>query len=117
MKTLRRSVSLLGLVAVSFVGACSPDASPGEDDQAIIVATNSDESQNSVVRLTSREDNGVYSCTGSLLAPNLVLTARHCVAMTTGQNIGCTSDGTGDAGGAVGADFDATTLFVSYGPT
>jgi MYXO-CTERM domain-containing protein len=46
-------------------------------------------------------------CSGSLLAPNLVLTARHCVADTGGEQISCSSSNFGPTFSA--ADFIVTT--------
>lgn len=53
-------------------------------------------------------------CSGTLLAPNLVLTARHCVAEADSMSA-CTSDGTAASGGAIYADFDANELYVFAG--
>src|SRR5690606_36470418 len=41
---------------------------------------------------------GVYygHCSGSLIAPNLVLTARHCVARTSGDYVQCGNSPLGD---------------------
>ena len=53
-------------------------------------------------------------CSGTLLAPNLVLTARHCVAEADAMSA-CTSDGTAASGGAVYADYDPNELYVFAG--
>jgi hypothetical protein len=104
------------LLLAALAAACVPQASaPVEEEQAIINGVDSDPTQDAVVRLTLREDTGIYNCTGTLLAPNLVLTARHCVSMTATGNIGCSSSGVGTAGGAVMADYPASSLFVSVG--
>jgi S1-C subfamily serine protease len=58
----------------------------------------SDASQDAVVSLSF--PNG--GCSGTLIAPNLVLTALHCVAAI-------------DNGNRVGADFDAQSITVSVG--
>ncbi len=45
-----------------------------------------------VVGIVSQSRSGISQCTGTLIAPNLVLTARHCVAATsTGDTIDCSS--------------------------
>jgi len=57
-------------------------------------------------------------CSGTLVAPNLVLTSRHCVAYTTEGSFGCNAQGElinnfGDAG-TLGPDLPASTIEV-YG--
>jgi S1-C subfamily serine protease len=64
----------------------------------ILGGTDSDASQDAVVSLTF-PDGG---CSGTLIAPNLVLTALHCVASI-------------DQTGQVGADFDPQSITVSVG--
>lgn len=70
----------------------------------IIKGVASDLSQESVIRL---DQFGEFACTGTLVAPNLVLTARHCV-----QEIG----GSTECGSFV-TNEPVTTLSVSMGIT
>jgi MYXO-CTERM domain-containing protein len=44
-----------------------------------------------VVQLAQEQQNMIAFCSGVLLAPNLVATARHCVAQLTSTTIDCTS--------------------------
>jgi MYXO-CTERM domain-containing protein len=107
-------------IAAFALSACvptSPSSGVAEEDEPIIGGMNSDATQNSVIRISVRSDGGVYECSGTLLAPNLVLTARHCVSATADESVGCTSKGVGDAGGMVFGDFDPTTMTVGYGNT
>jgi MYXO-CTERM domain-containing protein len=57
------------------------------------------------------------SCSGVLIAENVVLTARHCVSRTTDGGIACKSDGTPIAGGGVRSNYPADQLAVVIGPT
>ena len=68
----------------------------------------SDDEEANVVRVyASPEGSDEFSCTGTLVAPNLVFTAVHCVAHYTGGRFHCEADGTlvsiEDGDGVVGA--------------
>jgi MYXO-CTERM domain-containing protein len=54
-------------------------------------------------------------CTGTLVAPNLVLTARHCVSETTARIIACTSEGKSTNGDHFGADRSTRDIAVFTG--
>ena len=53
-------------------------------------------------------------CTAALVAPRLVLTARHCVA-DTDADVACTVDGAPSSGGVVNANHDPRSLYVFTG--
>lgn len=106
------------LVVASAIIACggSPSSAVGEGEHAIIKGTASDESQNAVVLLVmiDRGEGGIGQCTGTMLAPNLVLTARHCVS-TTQEGIACKADGTPIAGGRISKNKAAADIYVVTG--
>lgn len=52
-------------------------------------------------------------CTGTMVAPNLVLTARHCVSATE-EGLTCSPSGEALVGGGVGEDYAASSLAI-YG--
>ncbi len=56
----------------------------GQSRQAIVKGAPSDASQEAVVRLDMK---GVFACTATMVAPNLALTARHCVAEITESGV------------------------------
>jgi secreted trypsin-like serine protease len=63
-----------------------------------------------VVQLAQADQNMVAFCSGVLLAPNLVATARHCVAELTSTTIDCTSS-------TFGALYPADKVFVTTDTT
>lgn len=82
--------SVIALVALS---ACSSDPSSSAEDAAAnedpIVGGRSDRKDVAVVAI---DIGGEALCTGSLIGPRLVLTARHCVSETS-EEVGCPARG------------------------
>ncbi len=81
-------VRVLGLVLLGALVGCAADVpdearggeQTGTTSQAIINGTASPETQNAVIQLALDKGTGPESlCTGTMVAKNLVLTARHCV--------------------------------------
>jgi V8-like Glu-specific endopeptidase len=54
-------------------------------------------------------------CTGTLVAPNLVLTARHCTTLSEDTTIQCSSDGSSNAGGLFKEERDPKQMSVYTG--
>jgi hypothetical protein len=54
-------------------------------------------------------------CSGSLVAPNVVLTARHCVSTVLSESITCDESGASGGVAQLGADVDAATIEVFTG--
>lgn len=67
-----------------------------------------------LVHYDPKQPNGMSMCTGSLLAPKLVLTARHCVAKTA-ESAACDEQGNPIGSGGVSGDNDPSTLYVFTG--
>ena len=82
------------LATMAFAGCATTDAAPvehrGISKQAMVNGTVSTTARDSVIFLMNGQDS---SCSGTLIAPNLVLTARHCVAEPQGEKE-CTNYGT-----------------------
>jgi len=83
-------------VAAAGLGACGGVGAEGESDpssiaqsQQAIVGGETDREHTAVLAIATitAEEQGL--CTGTLIAPNLVLTARHCVVPTESQLVDC----------------------------
>jgi hypothetical protein len=117
--------ALAAVLAVLGVGCSDPGATatpgssaPGKTSSAIVGSKPSDPTQDAVVMLvfldpaTGRQ--GI--CTAVLLAPRLVLTARHCVSVTD-LDVTCGTNGLPVDGGEVRANHAPGQLYVFTGPT
>ncbi|MFO0561018.1 MAG: S1 family peptidase [Polyangiales bacterium] len=81
------SVGLLALFQAAMAG-CAADV--GQTSQGIFGGVN-DTVHTNVLGIVIQTSMGLGECTGSLIAPNLVLTARHCVSDTSSEAIVCST--------------------------
>ncbi len=95
---MRTSIAARCALLLSFAAgsaACgSAEQAPdllAHTEQAIQGGTATGAKYPFVVGMLSRVGNGVGTCTGTLIAPNLVLTARHCLSDVSSENIDCRS--------------------------
>lgn len=89
------------LYALGLLAACGGEASPtmvGELEQPILHGARSVEADNSVVYIFSDlPGDEAAACTGTLIAPNLVATALHCVTSAVLGTFECKPDGSIEA--------------------
>jgi Trypsin len=119
-KKLYGAVLLSGLSIMT--SACSGGAEAnqapeelGQTIQPIIRGMVSGTEHDAVVILTTFKDGLRRSlCTATVVAPNLIITARHCVS-DTDSSTACSKEGTPITGGGVKADRNATDLVVFLG--
>jgi hypothetical protein len=112
-----------GFSAMSLVGCllggCSAEAPIGTQRTAIVAGEASGASQDGVLLLRGLlEDDSEFICSASLVAPNLVLTAQHCVSYLTDGRFACSVRGelvdSPDGGGSLGLSVPAERLEI-YG--
>ncbi|MCB9546994.1 MAG: trypsin-like serine protease [Myxococcales bacterium] len=89
----RKTVSILTL---ALLAACSPPPDEGQGGvqlanrlDPIMSAGVVDEEHTNVLGIVTQMGGGIGACTGSLIAPNMVLTAHHCVASVPAGPIFC----------------------------
>jgi hypothetical protein len=104
-----RARTLLLLCAASVALSCaSADPDPGARSVRSPISGGEPDSfdSNVFVLVSHRGSAGIALCSASLIAPNLLLTARHCVSTVTTEVVTC---GQTEAS----APFPATTLFAA----
>lgn len=119
----RRELAFIALAATlagcsatgSAALADTTDAPAFSAQQAVLNGEVSPPDEDAVVEVVSKTDTVTHTCTGTLLAPNLVITAHHCVAKFVDTTFTCTSSGElvpGSPGGKIGALLDPSEITI-----
>jgi V8-like Glu-specific endopeptidase len=110
-------VSLLAATACESDRPAKTDAAHDVSRSSIIKGSVSGSNEDAALLLMMYAgDKLSQRCTGTLVAPNLVVTARHCTAETVDQNIVCTADGKAESGGgAYKKDRDVASMYIYTG--
>jgi hypothetical protein len=89
-----RRVFLLGVLAVACSGS-APAEDLGKTKSAIINGRPSGDDENAAIYIETKGDtpDALLRCSGRIIAPGLVLTARHCLLKRKSANVRCTADG------------------------
>jgi len=104
------SPPLVVLVLASLLG-CAKQAPP-----PVYSAVNVALAQQGVVAVATRHvDGSITLCSGTLVAPNLVLTARHCVSRALTARPACDVHGASHNGEHLGEDDDPSAISVLVG--
>jgi len=101
----------VGTLLLAALCGCSGNGALGESDDIVrsaIVGGATDSTDKSIFGIYINE---MALCTGTLIAPNLVLTARHCVAPMAGgdESVNCATDSFGKTYAASGFLFTWST--------
>lgn len=112
---MRASLISLGVIslALGFSACALPSDEREKSAEAVATASQPilggylDSSDTAVVGLVSLSNGGIGSCSGTLIAPNVVLTAQHCVAsISTGGQVDCKKS-------TFGAVKNASSMYVT----
>jgi MYXO-CTERM domain-containing protein len=121
MPRLSSSIAPLAILA-ALATACGSNAAPTSEatsrsSDPIINGVASGPDDDAAVGLVLLDASGQMQagCSGSLIAENLVLTARHCVSQVIDEGAVCSQTGQPLQGGRVGTDNPAKQLAVIYG--
>jgi MYXO-CTERM domain-containing protein len=104
--------------------ACTqPEPDPGgRVQQGVLYGDPSGPEDDAIVMVSAaRPDGSTWHCSGSLIAPNLLVTARHCISSFETGAFSCTDDGElvlGSEGGEIGQPIlpDEIDIRVGVGP-
>ncbi len=113
---------IAGTTVTAVTAGCAEG--PGDDagvsgEDAIFGGIRDDDGRggSNVVALRVGSGGTFDLCSGAVIAPNIVLTARHCVARTVSDAISCDEEGRSASGPQVDGNFEPKDIAVFVGAT
>jgi hypothetical protein len=103
---VRAALLLAATCGVAACGSQAPDGSLKSLNAAISGGEPDNVDSNVFILVSHRQKEGVALCSASLIAPNLLLTARHCVADVTSEQVTCGQT-------TAGSPFPSNTFFAA----
>jgi MYXO-CTERM domain-containing protein len=117
--TVLKPLGIGALVASALVGCGQVSLDPVEQSQqAVAYGAPSGVEDDGVVQVRSDGGTVIQNCTGTLVAENLLLTARHCIARFVDAPFSCTPDGelvAGSKGGQIGPALAPSAISIRVG--
>jgi Trypsin len=95
-------------VAFGLLSGCGTSADSVGSSSSAIQGGKTDPSHAFAVGIMGQASGGL--CSGALIAPNLVVTARHCVAHVSSESVDCATD-------KFGAVYPASSFYVTTDPS
>ncbi|MEI9951028.1 MAG: trypsin-like serine protease [Pseudomonadota bacterium] len=114
-----KRLGFCALVAGSFVGCSQASFEAVEQaQQAVAYGEPSGPEDDGVVTVQGNAGTVIQNCSGTLVAENLLLTARHCIAEFVDKPFSCTPEGelaAGSKGGQIGPPLTPSNISVRVG--
>jgi hypothetical protein len=113
-----RALAVLLLFGLSCAVESAEPEQVSTTQLAIVDGTESTPDENYAVLLNHADGNDQFSwCTGTMVAPNLVLTARHCLAEMKKEPFVCDASGNGSGGATIVSERTPRDIRVFTGVT
>lgn len=106
------------LIAAGSACTAPEPGAVGSFSQPILYGELSGPEDDGVVMIAAQSSVGVWNCSATLVAPNLVVTARHCISNFVNAEFTCTPTGeleSGSEGGQIGAAIAPDKITVKLG--